>query len=173
MFGGNASARARVLPPGRKWLLAALGETEEGTGMTTEFTPFESLAGGVLIGLAAVLLMALNGRIAGMTMMIGAVLTPRAEDTPWRLAFLAGAVVSPALATLIGADFAFGEPTTGWLLILGGVIVGVGVSLGSGCTSGHGVCGIARLSPRSIVATLAFMATTFATVTLMRHGFGG
>lgn len=141
--------------------------------MITEFTPVASLVGGILIGLAAVLLMALNGRIAGMTMMIGAVLAPRASDTPWRLAFLVGAVAAPALAVLAGARFPFQEPTTGALLILGGVIVGVGVSLGSGCTSGHGVCGIARLSPRSIVATLVFMATTFATVTLMRHGFGG
>ena len=141
--------------------------------MTTDFTPFASLAGGVLIGLAAVLLMALNGRIAGMTMMIAALLSPRSGGTAWRLAFLAGAVGGPVLAMLGGAEFAFAEPTSGWLLVLGGVIVGVGVSLGSGCTSGHGVCGIARLSPRSIVATLTFMATTFATVTLMRHGLGG
>jgi uncharacterized membrane protein YedE/YeeE len=141
--------------------------------MTTDFTPFASLAGGVLIGLAAVLLMALNGRIAGMTMMIAALLSPRSGDNAWRLAFLAGAVGGPVLAMLGGAEFAFAEPTSGWLLVLGGVFVGVGVSLGSGCTSGHGVCGIARLSPRSIVATLTFMATTFATVTLMRHGLGG
>jgi uncharacterized protein len=141
--------------------------------MTTDFTPFASLAGGVLIGLAAVLLMALNGRIAGMTMMIAALLSPRSGDNAWRLAFLAGAVGGPVLAMLGGAEFAFAEPTSGWLLVLGGVVVGVGVSLGSGCTSGHGVCGIARLSPRSIVATLTFMATTFATVTLMRHGLGG
>jgi uncharacterized protein len=172
-LGGIKLPRAAIWFPGREQSLATIGQAEEGTGMTTEFTPLESLAGGVLIGLAAVLLMALNGRIAGMTMMIGAVLTPRASDALWRFAFLAGAVISPALATLAGADFAFGEPTTGWLLLLGGLIVGVGVSLGSGCTSGHGVCGIARLSPRSIVATLTFMATTFATVTLMRHGFGG
>jgi uncharacterized membrane protein YedE/YeeE len=141
--------------------------------MTTDFTPFASLAGGVLIGLAAVLLMALNGRIAGMTMMIAALLSPRSGDNAWRLAFLAGAVGGPVLAMLGGAEFAFAEPTSGWLLVLGGVIVGVGVSLGSGCTSGHGVCGIARLSPRSVVATITFMATTIATVTLMRHGMGG
>jgi uncharacterized membrane protein YedE/YeeE len=141
--------------------------------MSTDFTPLASLAGGVLIGLAAVLLMALNGRIAGMTMMIAAVITPFSKDSAWRLAFLVGAVGGPALAMLGGADFAFAEPTAVWLLVLGGVIVGIGVSLGSGCTSGHGVCGIARLSPRSIVATLTFMATTFATVTLMRHGLGG
>ena len=141
--------------------------------MITEFTPYTALLGGMLIGLGAVVLMAFNGRIAGMTAMLGGVLEPRNPDTPWRLAFLAGAVAAPLIATLLGAEFAFASPTTGVLLALGGVIVGVGVTYGSGCTSGHGVCGLARLSPRSLVATLTFMATTFATVTLIRHGFGG
>ncbi len=141
--------------------------------MVTEFTPYASLIGGVLIGLGAVILMALNGRIAGMTAMLGGVLEPKSPDALWRLAFLVGAIVAPALAMLFGAEFSFLSPTTGALLVLGGVLVGVGVTYGSGCTSGHGVCGMARLSPRSIVATLTFMVTTFATVTLMRHGFGG
>jgi uncharacterized protein len=140
--------------------------------MMTSFTPYASLFGGVLIGLAAVILMAFNGRIAGMTAMIGSVLEPRHPDSLWRFAFMAGAVVAPLFATLIGAEFSFASPTTGALLAAGGVIVGVGVTYASGCTSGHGVCGIARLSPRSIVATATFMATTFATVTLIRHGFG-
>ncbi|WP_395688694.1 YeeE/YedE family protein [Aestuariivirga sp.] len=141
--------------------------------MVTEFTPYASLFGGVLIGLGAVILMALNGRIAGMTAMLGGVLEPKSPDAPWRLAFLVGAIVAPAIAMMFGAEFSFSSPTTGALLVLGGVIVGVGVTYGSGCTSGHGVCGMARLSPRSIVATLIFMVTTFATVTLIRHGFGG
>jgi uncharacterized membrane protein YedE/YeeE len=141
--------------------------------MITEFTPYASLIGGVLIGLGAVILMALNGRIAGMTAMLGGVLEPRSPDASWRLAFLVGAIAAPAIALMLGYEFSFSSPTTGALLVLGGVIVGVGVTYGSGCTSGHGVCGMARLSPRSVVATLTFMVTTFATVTLIRHGFGG
>jgi hypothetical protein len=141
--------------------------------MTTAFTPIASLSGGVLIGLAAVILMAFNGRIAGMSGMFGGVLDPRNPESPWRLAFLAGAIAAPMLATLLGARFDFASPATGAALIVGGVIVGIGVTYGSGCTSGHGVCGLARLSPRSLVATLIFMATTFATVTLIRHGLGG
>ncbi len=141
--------------------------------MITDFTPFASLFGGILIGLSAVILMAFNGRIAGMTAMLGGVLEPQNPDGFWRLAFLAGAIAAPLIATLLGAEFSFASPTTGVVLAIGGVIVGVGVTYGSGCTSGHGVCGLARLSPRSLVATLTFMATTFATVTLIRHGFGG
>ncbi len=141
--------------------------------MITEFTPLASLAGGVLIGLAAVMLMAFNGRIAGMTAMLGGVLEPHQPDSRWRLAFLGGAIAAPLIATLLGARFAFASPTTGVLLAIGGVIVGVGVTYGSGCTSGHGVCGMARPSPRSVVATATFMAATFVTVTLIRHGFGG
>ena len=141
--------------------------------MITDFTPYASLFGGILIGLGAVILMAFNGRIAGMTAMLGGVLEPKSPDSPWRLAFLAGAIAAPLIATLLGAEFSFASPTTGVVLAIGGVIVGVGVTYGSGCTSGHGVCGLARLSPRSLVAVLTFMATTFATVTLIRHGFGG
>jgi uncharacterized protein len=142
--------------------------------MITEFTPIASLVGGVLIGLATVMLMALNGRIAGMTAMLDGVLSPKSPDSPWRLAFLAGAIATPFIAaSVFGAQFAFYAPTTGPLLVLGGVIVGIGVTFGSGCTSGHGVCGLARLSPRSLVATLTFMATTFITVGIMRHVIGG
>ena len=139
----------------------------------TDFTPYASLAGGVLIGLSAVLLMALNGRIAGMTGILTGLLAPLDPANRWRLAFLVGAVAAPLAATIAGARFAFAAPTTGPLLMLGGVIVGLGVTFGAGCTSGHGVCGIARLQPRSIVATAVFMATTLATVTLIRHGLGG
>lgn len=141
--------------------------------MITESAPFAALAGGILIGLGAVILMAFNGRIDGMTAILGGVLQPLDPGNRWRLAFLAGAVAAPMVATFLGAEFRFAAPTTGLLLVAGGVIVGVGVTFGSGCTSGHGICGIARLSPRSVVATLTFMLTTFLTVTLMRHGFGG
>jgi uncharacterized protein len=141
--------------------------------MLTDFTPFASLLGGILIGLSAVMLMAFNGRIAGMTAMLGSVLEPKSPDAPWRLAFLAGAIAAPAIATLMGATFSFASPTTGVMLVLGGVIVGIGVTYGSGCTSGHGVCGMARLSRRSFVATGVFMLTTFLTVAVMRHVIGG
>lgn len=141
--------------------------------MITPFTPYSSLLGGVLIGLAAIILMAFNGRIAGMTAMLGGILEPNNSDRPWRLAFLVGAIAAPFLATLLGAEFSFASPATGSVLALGGLIVGVGVTYASGCTSGHGVCGISRFSPRSIVATATFMATTFATVTFIRHGLGG
>jgi uncharacterized membrane protein YedE/YeeE len=108
-----------------------------------------------------------------MTAMLGGLLEPKHIDAPWRLAFLVGAIAAPFLATLLGAEFSFASPATGSVLALGGVIVGVGVTYASGCTSGHGVCGISRLSPRSIIATATFMATTFATVTFIRHGLGG
>lgn len=141
--------------------------------MITPFTPLASLSGGILIGLGAVTLMAFNGRIAGLSGILGGALAAPGPDRAWRIAFLAGAVAAPLIATALGARFAFAAPTDGALLALGGVIVGLGVSLGGGCTSGHGVCGLARLSPRSLAATLTFMATTFATVTLIRHGLGG
>lgn len=141
--------------------------------MITDFTPYASLLGGILIGLGAVILMALNGRIAGMTAILSGVLEPQNPENHWRLAFMAGAILAPLIATLLGAEFSFASPTTGVALAIGGVIVGIGVTYGSGCTSGHGVCGLARLSPRSFVATATFMATTFATVTVIRHGFGG
>lgn len=141
--------------------------------MITEFTPVSALIGGGLIGLAAVLLMALNGRIAGMTRIFAGVLTPFAPDAPWRIAFLVGAVGAPLIAMRFGAVFPFAAQASSVVLIVGGVVVGIGVSYASGCTSGHGVCGMARLSRRSIAATAVFMLATFATVTLIRHGLGG
>ncbi|WP_404404574.1 YeeE/YedE family protein [Pelagibacterium halotolerans] len=140
----------------------------------TEFTPFLSLAGGALIGLAAVLLMALHGRIAGMTGILASVIPPLSPDWGWRAAFLAGAIVAPVLlGGLFGDVVGFVSPAPVPWLIAGGLIVGVGVYFGSGCTSGHGVCGIARLSPRSIAATAVFMASTAATVFVIRHVLGG
>ncbi|MGL5009879.1 MAG: YeeE/YedE family protein [Paracoccaceae bacterium] len=136
----------------------------------TSFTPYASLFGGILIGLSAVILMALNGRIAGMTGIFSGLFAPLRADNHWRVAFLAGAVAAPLIATLAGAAFPFAAPTTGIPLVIGGLIVGIGVTFGAGCTSGHGICGLARFSPRSLVATITFMVTTFATVTLIRHG---
>lgn len=136
------------------------------------FTPWSALAGGVLIGLAAAMFVLLNGRIAGISSVLGGLLRPAAGDIAWRLAFVAGLVAAPLLW------LAFAErpqPTidAGWgLLVAAGLLVGVGTRYGSGCTSGHGVCGLSRLSPRSLVATLAFMGAGFVTVYLLRHALG-
>lgn len=141
----------------------------------TEFTPLASLAGGVLIGLAAVALMAVHGRIAGVTGILTGVMFPAsAADFSWRAAMVAGMVAAPVawlLAT--GTPIEIVVPVSATMLIVGGFVVGIGVTLGSGCTSGHGVCGMARLSTRSIAATLTFMATTAATVFVVRHVIGG
>ena len=139
----------------------------------TEFTPWQSLIGGALIGLSAVLLMALHGRIAGMTAIIGGVLPPLSSDWQWRAAFLVGAIVAPLVFLAAGGEIGFAVPPSTGMLIAGGFIVGIGVTYGSGCTSGHGVCGMARLSPRSIAATAVFMATTFVSVYVIRHVIGG
>ncbi len=111
----------------------------------TEFTPYMSLAGGILIGLSATLLMVLHGRIAGMTGIISGVIPPMTGDWPWRAAFLVGAVAGPMIYILAGYSIAFAVPIGPVMLVVGGLIVGVGVTYGTGCTSGHGVCGIARL----------------------------
>lgn len=139
----------------------------------TEFTPFASLAGGALIGLAAVLLMAVHGRIAGLSGILAGILPPVAADWGWRAAFLAGAVLAPVILLGLGASVPFDSAVPlGWL-VLGGVVAGFGVQLGGGCSSGHGVCGMARLSRRSIAATLVFMLTTGLTVYVIRHVIGG
>jgi uncharacterized protein len=139
----------------------------------TAFTPGSALAGGVLIGLAAALLVLLNGRIAGISGIVGGLLTPKPGDIGWRLAFVAGLVLAPvlwlAVAALPPIQIEAGYP----LLIVAGLVVGFSTRYGTGCTSGHGVCGISRLSPRSIVATLAFMTAGFITVFIMRHLIGG
>lgn len=138
----------------------------------TDFTPFQSLLGGALIGLAAVLLMAFHGRIAGMTGILTGVIPPLSSGWQWRVAFLAGSIVSPLLFQLFAGTLAFDVPVRTPALILGGFIVGIGVHFGSGCPSGHGICGIAHLSPRSIAAVVTFMAAAFVTVFVIRHGFG-
>lgn len=137
--------------------------------METEFTPWVSLAGGILIGLSATLLMAMNGRIAGMTGIMTGILPPLSSDWPWRIAFLAGAIVAPVIYLAVGGEIAYAVPVPLPLLAFGGLIVGIGVYYGAGCTSGHGVCGMARLSPRSITATVIFMIATGLTVYVVRH----
>lgn len=135
----------------------------------SHFTPWASLAGGALIGLAAAMLVLLNGRVAGISGIVGGLLVPRRGEIAWRLAFVVGLLAAPAAMVLFGRppspriDAGFGA------LVLAGLLVGAGTSYGSGCTSGHGVCGISRLSPRSLVATAAFMAAGIVTVFVVRH----
>ena len=137
-----------------------------------QFTPWRSLAGGLLIGAGIALFALLNGRIAGISGIVGGLLRPSPGETGWRVAFLAGLVGAPLawglFAALPDARIDAGYP----VLLLAGLLVGLGTRYGSGCTSGHGICGLSRRSPRSIVATLAFMATGFLTVWLLRHAFG-
>jgi uncharacterized membrane protein YedE/YeeE len=139
----------------------------------TEFTPFQSLIGGVLIGLSAVLLMALHGRVAGMTGILTGIIPPAASDWSWRAAFLAGAIVAPVLWLAAGGVIPFEVPVSTGALILGGLLVGIGVHFGNGCPSGHGICGLARLSRRSLAAVLTFMLAAFITVFVVRHVIGG
>ena len=140
----------------------------------TDFTPLQSLAGGTLIGTAAVLLMALHGRIAGVTGILGGLLPPTvASDWAWRVAFLAGMIGSPLIyAALARAPIPYQTTASMPTLLVGGIIVGVGVTFGAGCTSGHGVCGLARFSPRSLLAVVTFMATAATTVFITRHILG-
>jgi uncharacterized membrane protein YedE/YeeE len=142
--------------------------------MIVNFTPLSAAIGGALIGLSAALLMLLNGRIAGITGIVAGVLQPVWNDQPWRVAFLAGLLGAPLLAALAGYSFAAPSVDEGWtVIIVAGLLVGFGTRLGGGCTSGHGVCGIARLAPRSIVATGVFMVVAIAVVFIRRHVIGG
>ena len=138
------------------------------------FTPISAAIGGALIGLSAVLLMAFTGRIAGVAGIAGGLFNPRSDDRGWRLAFVAGLVAAPLAAALIDRPVAMPQmPGSMIVIAVSGLLVGFGTRLGNGCTSGHGICGIARLSPRSIAATLAFMAAAMNVVALTRHGLGG
>ena len=136
------------------------------------FTPLTALAGGVLIGISAAMFALLNGRIAGISGVLGGLLRPVGGDTAWRVAFVAGLLGAPLVYLLFAAlpkpqiDAGYGA------LILAGLLVGVGTRYGSGCTSGHGVCGLSRLSPRSLVATATFMGAGFVTVFVTRHLLG-
>ncbi|MBW4933266.1 YeeE/YedE family protein [Marinobacter sp. F4206] len=138
----------------------------------SHFTPWSALAGGVLIGLAAAAFLLLNGRIAGISGILGGLLVPGRGDIAWRLAFLLGLVGAPA-AWLLAAELPPIEINAGYpALVIAGLLVGVGTRYGSGCTSGHGVCGLSRLSFRSLVATLSFMGAGFVTVYVIRHVLG-
>jgi hypothetical protein len=142
--------------------------------MPTEFTPLSALAGGALIGLATALLLLANGRIAGISGILGGAAGPADANTGWRLAFIAGLLLGALGVTRLA-------PATGEvalqasipILIVGGLLVGIGTRLGNGCTSGHGVCGLARGSRRSIVATAVFFAVALLTVFIVRHVVGG
>ena len=135
----------------------------------THFTPWAALAGGILLGLASALFVLLNGRILGISGIVGGLLRPRAGDMGWRLAFVLGMLVAPGLYWLVVGPTQPRIDATWGMVVMAGLLVGVGTRYGSGCTSGHGVCGLSRMSPRSLVATLAFMGAGFVTVFLIRH----
>jgi uncharacterized protein len=133
------------------------------------FTPWASLAGGLLIGLAAALFVLFNGRIAGISGILGGLLSLPKGDVAWRVAFLLGLVLAPLAYLLVHPLPAVRVEAGTGTLVAAGLLVGLGTRYGSGCTSGHGVCGLSRLSPRSLIATLAFMLAGFATVFIVRH----
>jgi uncharacterized membrane protein YedE/YeeE len=140
------------------------------------FTPWASLSGGVLLGVSAALFILLNGRVLGISGILGGLLPPRAGDAAWRIAFLLGMAASPMVfAALAPAGFIAAPriEASHALVVAAGLLVGLGTRYGAGCTSGHGICGLSRLSPRSLVATLAFMAAGFVTVFIVRHLIGG
>lgn len=140
---------------------------------TTSFTPLTALIGGGMIGLASTLLMLSLGRIAGISGIFAGGLMPGGTERGWRLAFLAGLIAPGAVLALSGQVPPFAFAAGGPLLVIAGLLVGFGTRLGSGCTSGHGVCGLARLSMRSLAAVLTFMAAGFVTVGILRHLLGG
>ncbi len=136
------------------------------------FTPWMSLAGGILLGIASAMFILVNGRILGISGIMGGLLAPKVRDASWRIAFLLGLFASPLAARLLFPSDWICVPRidAGWgTLVAAGLMVGLGTRYGAGCTSGHGVCGLSRLSPRSLVATLSFMAAGFAMVFVIRH----
>jgi uncharacterized membrane protein YedE/YeeE len=137
------------------------------------FTPWSAAIGGVVIGLATALLVLVNGRIAGISGILGGMLRPTAGEFGWRLAFTAGLIAAPLAYTLGGIPPTITIDAGYPVLVIAGLLVGIGTRCAGGCTSGHGVCGLSRLSPRSLVATLAFMGTGFATVYVVHHMIGG
>ena len=136
------------------------------------FAPWSAIVGGVVIGLAAALFVLVNGRVAGISGIVGGMLRPRSGDFAWRLAFVTGLFVAPwvyaGFAARPVAMIEAGFP----ILVVAGLLVGIGTRFAGGCTSGHGVCGLSRLSPRSLIATLSFMAAGFITVFVVRHAIG-
>ena len=141
--------------------------------MMENFTPYSAAVGGFLIGLAAVLFMAVNGRIAGISGIVAGALAPVRGDVSWRLAFIAGLIIAPLVLWFANAakpEVIFTHPL--WMVALGGLLVGFGARMGGGCTSGHGVCGMARFSKRSIAATATFMGTAIIVVFVLHHLLG-
>lgn len=136
------------------------------------FTPWSAVIGGAIIGVAAALLALVNGRIAGISGIVGGLLRPRSRDVAWRMAFVAGLLAAPLLYASFTALPTVAIDASYPVLVVAGLLVGVGTRYGGGCTSGHGVCGISRLSIRSIAATLLFMMAGFATVFVVRHIIG-
>ena len=136
------------------------------------FTPWHALAGGLLIGSAAVSFLLLNGRIAGISGIVGGLLRPAAGDRGWRVAFLIGMLVAPWLYALVAVLPEVKIDAGAGVVVAAGLLVGVGTRYGSGCTSGHGVCGLSRRSPRSLAATAAFMVAGFLTDYIARHVLG-
>jgi len=140
------------------------------------FTPWMSLGGGVLLGISAALFILVNGRVLGISGIVGGLLTPKKGDVGWRLAFLLGLAVSPLIFRMLMPSDMVQAPRVdaGYgAVVLAGLLVGLGTRYGSGCTSGHGVCGLSRMSPRSLLATITFMAFGFLTVFVVRHLLGG
>ena len=136
-----------------------------------QFTPWTALAGGVLLGIASAAFILINGRVLGISGILGGLLPPRRGDAGWRMFFLLGLVVAPFTLSLFAPTLISAPRIDAGdiAIVAAGLLVGFGTRYGSGCTSGHGVCGLSRLSPRSLVATLAFMASGFATVYVVRH----
>lgn len=136
------------------------------------FTPWLSLAGGIVLGLASALFILVNGRILGISGILGGLLSPKAGDVAWRVAFVLGLLAAPMLYAGLHGPWEV-RIDAGWgTVVVAGLLVGIGTRYASGCTSGHGVCGLSRLSPRSLVATMSFMAAGFVVVYLVRHALG-
>ncbi len=133
------------------------------------FTPWSAISGGVMLGIASALFILLNGRIAGICGILGGLYRPQRNDIGWRVAFIVGLILAPLAWATVNTLPNINIEASNSLLAISGLIVGISTRYGSGCTSGHGVCGISRLSPRSIIATLAFMGTGFLTVFIVRH----
>jgi uncharacterized membrane protein YedE/YeeE len=136
------------------------------------FTPWSSLTGGIVLGIASALFILINGRILGISGILGGLLPPKVGDTTWRIAFLLGMFAAPTVFhAVVPAEYITAPRIEGteWMIVVAGLLVGVGTRYASGCTSGHGVCGLSRLSPRSLVATASFMSAGFVTVYVVRH----
>jgi uncharacterized protein len=138
------------------------------------FTPVSAAIGGALIGLAAALLMLSTGRIAGISGIVGGLIGWNVPDRDWRIAFIVGLILAPLSGSLLGYAVAEPQMPASWaVIVIAGLLVGFGTRLGGGCTSGHGICGVARLSPRSLTATAVFMVVAIIVVAITRHVLGG